>query len=85
MSMPPASPRERVAVIRALLAAVDAELDQIVQALAPGNDANEHAHELEWLDTECPECGIKWRYISPECPRRVYNRHPLGGRPPLQA
>jgi hypothetical protein len=76
--MPPASPRERVAVIRALLAAVDAVLDMIGQAIAGTVGADKPAHDWEWLDTVCPECGIKWRCVSPDCPRYIYNRDPLG-------
>lgn len=75
-AMPPTSPRERVAVIRALLAAIDAELDMIAEQIAGTLDADKPAHDWDWLDTVCPECGIKWRYVSPNCPRVIYNRHP---------
>lgn len=74
--MTPPSPRERVAVIRALLAAVEAELDQVEQAMSGTVDPDKPAHDWEWLDTKCPECGMEWRYVSPDCPRCIYNRHP---------
>ena len=31
----------------------------------------------EWYHEFCPECGIPWDEPSPECPKRIFNRHPL--------
>lgn len=75
--MQPPNPRERIAVIRALLAAVDAELDQIpvVQTAASGMSAGMIQHLVE--QNVCPECGINWREPSPMCPKILYNRHRL--------
>src|SRR5260221_14309083 len=32
----------------------------------------------DWHYQTCPECGILWDTPSPDCPKRIYNRHPLG-------
>lgn len=31
----------------------------------------------EWYHETCGECGIPWDTPSPDCPKRIYNRHPL--------
>lgn len=35
------------------------------------------ANLAEWYHQECGECGIPWDTPSPECPKRIFNRHPL--------
>ena len=74
--MPTHSPRERVAVIRALLAAVEAELDQIDQAITRATSPNFDPDEHNWPNVECPDCGQLWGEASPTCPRTLTNRHP---------
>lgn len=76
--MPPVSPREHMAVVRALLAAIDAELDQIEQGITDHSPV--YLHDQLWREFNgvCPECRINWDLPSPSCPRLRFNRHPAG-------
>ncbi len=74
--MPRVSAREHLAVARALLAAIDAELDHIEHAVTPAYEPPLMNGEPDWLNHYCIECGVLWRYPSPECPHKLYDRHP---------
>lgn len=73
---PPSTP-ERVAVIRALLAAVEAELDMIESPVIQSADRPATFNKNLIEQDVCPECGINWREPSPSCPRLLFNRHRL--------
>ena len=69
------------------LEAINAEATRVymrnVQAALPGGTPWDSRNKLRDLD--CPECGIPWAQPSPDCPRIVYNLHPLAGRAPLKS
>lgn len=69
----------RTQVIRALLAAVDAELDMLESDTPQARDRPPEFNKRLVEQNVCPECGISWREQSPNCPAMLFNRHPRPG------
>ncbi len=82
----PAADRERrwanelataTLVARGTIAAAAQTADELASGarVAPGPLAQE-AYRKWYSTTVCPECGVPWADVSPDCPRRIRDLHP---------